>query len=230
MSKGLSKLGYKYFSLIEGPDIRGIDIGMISKYPIIKQKYHNIDITSYSSRPTRGILEVVYKIGNKKLTVFGNHWPSQRNKDETRLIASQLLNKIALKSNSDIVVATGDFNTKDDDSPNGLKLNIHPIFTDVELYTRSRVKVLAPGTHFYRGDWSSLDKIFILKSSLSLKKVTILHNDFEIIYKNFMLTSKNWFNQNTRTTEVNKDIPFRFNPLTGRGYSDHLPIVAKFSI
>ena len=35
---GLGKLGYKYISLIEGPDKRGIDVGMISRFPIKAQK------------------------------------------------------------------------------------------------------------------------------------------------------------------------------------------------
>jgi endonuclease/exonuclease/phosphatase family metal-dependent hydrolase len=230
VSKGLSKLGYKYISLIEGPDSRGIDIGMISRFPIKKQNYHTLELTPYSTRTTRGILEVEYKIGKKSLTVFGNHWPSQGNIDETRLLASELLKKLALKSKSDLVVATGDFNTLRDDQPHGLNLNILPIFEDVEIKARELFSIKAQGTHWYRGEWESIDKILVLKSSLLKGKASINYKKFEILYKPFMLTDVEWTDYNSGTIYTSKGTPNRFDPKSGEGYSDHLPVAVEFNL
>jgi endonuclease/exonuclease/phosphatase family metal-dependent hydrolase len=230
VSKGLSKQGYKYVSLIEGPDSRGIDIGMVSKFPITKQKYHILDLQPYSTRTTRGILEVEYRVGKKSLTVFGNHWPSQGNIDETRLLASELLSKLALKTKSDLVIATGDFNTLHDDQPHGLNLNILPIFEDVEVNARAKHKVEAQGTHWYRGEWSSIDKIFVLKSSLLKGNASVNYKSFEIIYKPFMLLDVEWTDRNSGIIYTSKGTPNRFDPKTGQGYSDHLPVAVEFSL
>src|SRR5690606_1342504 len=45
VDKKLSSLGYKYISLIEGPDSRGIDVGMISRFPIVSEKLNMVDLS-----------------------------------------------------------------------------------------------------------------------------------------------------------------------------------------
>lgn len=226
--KGLAGKGYKYFSLIEGPDTRGIDVGIMSKYPIKSEKYHKISMRPYSNRETRGILEAEFKIGGKSVTVFANHWPSQGNVDQTRLAASKVLKKAALKSKSDIVIATGDFNTLHDDKPHGIKMNILPIFEDIEVKARraGKLKLAALGTHWYRGEWSSIDKIFILKESLKSKKASIDYNSFQIIFEDFMLIDIDWTDYSTGTVHKHR-IPNRFDPTTQAGFSDHLPVAVR---
>lgn len=210
VSKYLSKKGYRYIALEEGKDKRGIDVGMISKYPIIDKRIHHIDISKYSTRHTRPILEAKIKVGNKKVTIFGNHWPSQGNVDETRIEASELLRDMAYISNSDLVIATGDFNTSSDDLLNGIELNILPYFIDVEAKARELKSNLNAGTHWYRGHWESLDKIFVLKKSLQSTRVQVDYLSYEILKKDFMLIPKTWidYDNGTRTTFM---IPNRFD-------------------
>lgn len=227
--KGLSKSGYKYFSLIEGPDSRGIDVAMISRYPIVSSKYHKINLAPYSTRSTRGILQARIRIRKKYVTVFANHWPSQGNSDETRELASLVLKKAALNVKSGLVVATGDFNTLHDDLPHGLNNNIMPYFEDVEDKARRVVDVKAQGTHWYKGEWESLDKILVLKSSLS-KTAQVDHKTFEILFHDFMVKDLQWTDWDTGETHFSTDVPTRFEATSGQGFSDHLPVAVRFTL
>lgn len=229
VNKGLRKKGYRYYSFVEGPDSRGIDVALISKYPVTKTKYHTVNLAPYSTRSTRGILETRVRIRKKYVTVFTNHWPSQGNIDETRELASLVLKKAALKVKSGLVIATGDFNTKSDDMPHGLNNNIMPYFEDVEMKARTVTNVKAKGTHWYKGEWESLDKILVLKSSLS-KTRKVDHKSFEILFHPFMVQDLEWEDWDTGEVHFSNDVPVRFEAQTGMGYSDHLPVAVGFTL
>jgi hypothetical protein len=162
----LRKLGYKYAKLLEGEDSRGIDNGIISKYPIISSKMHKINLTGVAKK-TRGILEVNISDNNKIISILANHWPSQGNPTKARLISARTLKKIANNLDSDLIVAVGDFNTVPSrDIPNPLTTIIEKSFIDSESVARRFGKTLNPGTHWFAGHWGSLDKFYVLKSSL----------------------------------------------------------------
>lgn len=230
VNRGLTKAGYKYISLIEGPDSRGIDVGMISKFPIISEKLHKVDITPAQRRTTRGILEVNFNVQGKTVTVFGNHWPSQGNTDETRMIAAEVLADVATKVKSDLVVATGDFNQTHDDFPHGINTHILPIFENVETKGRVFSNETALGTHWYRGEWESLDKIFVLKSNIASKNVTVDYSSYDIINKSFMVFDLEWTDFDTGSVNIDENIPLRFNAKTHEGFSDHLPVTVSFKL
>lgn len=218
------KLGYEHISLIEGPDSRGIDVAVLSQYPIIEETIHRLDLKPHSQRQTRPILDVKIKIGSKVLNVFVNHWPSQGNDDKTRLVASKVLKKLALNSKKDLVVAAGDFNTSDNDVINGIKTNILPHFVDVETKGRDSGQVPVAGTHWYKGKWESLDRIFVRKDH----RQAIDYSSFEIVYHPFMLKKlKGASGKNNLAIEL---VPNRFNAKSRTGFSDHLPVVINLNI
>ncbi len=222
-SKAMKQMGYRYGSLIEGPDSRGIDVGIISRFPVAKRIYHDVEL---QHRATRGILETILKIGGKDVSVFANHWPSQRNKDETRLAASEVLLEAAQKSKSDIRIAAGDFNTIKTDNPHGIRRNILPYFIDVEKRGRKDSKEKAPGTHWYKGVWSSLDRIFVFKEDLN--RVQVHFKTFDIVAHRFMLREYEWQDDDGKNHKA-KAIPMSYNVKTYEGFSDHLPVAIKFS-
>lgn len=230
VNQGLRKHGYKYISLVEGPDTRGIDVGMISRLPIKKEKLHILNLAPHSHRTTRGILEVEFKLGSKRITIFGNHWPSQGNIDETRMVAGKVLKEATRKSRSDLIIATGDFNTSSDDELNAIETYILPVYTDVEVKGRKYSNVTAKGTHWYRGHWESLDKIFVAKKSIRKGRVKVDYRSFDILDRSFMLKDLEWTDYNTGTTQISHDIPNRFNIKTGKGFSDHLPVAIEIDL
>ena len=215
---------YTTVTLLEGPDERGIDTGAISKYPVSKARSHEIDLSEIDpNEKTRDILEVKFLVGKHSVTVFNNHWPSQGNPDTHRLKASEVLLKKAYEAsqNSDLVVALGDFNSLKDDSPHGIKQNITPHFHDAEKEKRIRGYSVFEGTHYFRGNWSSLDRIFVFKSSLKNSSLIPLWNSFKIHKPGFALI------YDQRHSKLK---PMRYSAFQMTGFSDHLPITQSFFI
>lgn len=214
VTKGLSGLGYQHQILIEGDDTRGIDVALISKYPVLASNRYPIFVNG-TKLDTRGILEVKMAVDDQEVVVYANHWPSQSNPTAERVAAAKLLNDLAKTQNADLIVAVGDFNTIASDSP--APFSFMPDFIDSEKEARKVQTTLNRGTHFYRGEWTSLDKMFIHKKS-ALKPQ---FDKFQIMNRPFMLQHDH---------QSGEMIPVRFNFTTGEGYSDHLPLGMEFSI
>ncbi len=202
--------------LIEGPDERGIDTGMITRLPVVSTQLHSFQTST--GRKTRGILEVVIRAGRKSVTILSNHWPSQSNPDADRMLAGQLLLKVAnaAQRKSDMVIAAGDFNTAEDDQQNALKTLVLPAFWDAEAEAvAAGVDLGAPATYSYKGVWASLDHIFIMKGNLrrapDFSRVSIYTENGNMI-ENYTYQGRN------------ESRPVRYDAETGTGYSDHLPM------
>lgn len=212
VTKGLDKLGYKHQILIEGDDSRGIDVGIISKFKVLATKRHAL-IVDGVKLDTRGILEVTLDVGGNDVVIFANHWPSQSNPVEHRIASAKLLNELATKASAELIIAAGDFNTIKSDYPS--PFDFMKSFTDAEARARDLGVEMNDGTHYYRGEWSSLDRIFIHKKSTLLPD----YESFRIMTPAFMM----------KTDRSGVQIPVRFNAETGDGYSDHLPIALEIN-
>ena len=208
VTKGLKGMGYQYQVLIEGDDTRGIDVAIVSRHRLISARHHSLFING-ERMDTRGILEAHFSVNGNQVVVFANHWPSQGNPTSERIESARLLSRIARQNNADLILAMGDFNTLNHESP-------HPFyylnsFIDSEARAREVNRHLNPGTHYYKGEWSSLDKIFIHEYS-SLKPD---YTSYNILTPSFIM----------KRDEMTGDlVPHRFNHETGEGYSDHLPV------
>ncbi len=214
VTKGLSGMGYQNITLIEGDDTRGIDVAVISKYPVKSAKRYPI-VVNGTKLDTRGILEVVIAVDNQDVVVYANHWPSQSNPTQERVASAILLSQLANAQKADLIVAAGDFNTLPSESP--APFAHLSDFIDAEKEARKVLPTLNGGTHFYRGEWTSLDHIFVHKKS-ALKP---LFEKFQIMNRPFMLKHDN---------QSGQMIPVRFNFMTGEGFSDHLPMALEFTI
>ena len=229
---GLANEGYREILLIEGPDPRGIDVGIISKFPLSQStKYHQIDLSPVYPAPqkpklTRGILEATFNVHGVDVTIFSNHWPSQNNPHVTRVIAAQVFVKAA-KEAPGYLIAAGDFNTTEEDSPHGineylLNPNRDPMFWDFEkVYFGEQMSGdIAPhrGTYAYKGKWQSLDRFFLLKQQTP--KTTLgahpVWDSYRVVKHPFMLDQKGE--------------PQEFDAATKQGFSDHLPVSVEFVI
>ncbi|MFK8139447.1 MAG: endonuclease/exonuclease/phosphatase family protein [Bdellovibrionales bacterium] len=221
--------GYNTVELIEGPDKRGIDVAVISKYPLAKPSVlHKINLSSGKkgkTRPTRGILEVQLKIGKNTVAVFSNHWPSQANPSQHRYKAAQVMMAAAKKVDTKYIISAGDFNTVKKDNPHGLNelvlnddksFHFYDLSTLVPVQSDSNVN----GSHWYRGKWSFLDKIMVSNKSLNGK------NPMDISYLRVVSPSFSLIMDNRHGSLR----PMRFKPSDASGYSDHLPLLIEFSI
>ena len=236
---GLSDEGYVEVILLEGPDHRGIDVGMLSKFPILgKPKLHIVDLSRTSDAPefaggtTRGILEATFEINGTKLTVLGNHWPSQGNSDEARIAAAKTLYTVGSKIENP-VIATGDFNTTEGDTLNGInryllnsRLRFNYFDSQREYYGGD---LGDDGSYHYDGQWQALDRIFFQKKALG-SKVRPLWKTWNIFVKDFMLSNETYTNPETGESETSYNVPMSYNAKDGTGFSDHLPVLIHIEI
>lgn len=169
--KYLSPANYQTVILIEGPDERGIDIGLMSRLPVKgtptlhKIPYKFSDPKDQERAPgLRGILEVPLVLPDGSLlTVFGDHFPSQQNPREfRRQTLDFLLKTIKDRGPKPMIVAGGDFNiTAEEDAETGWVKN--RIAADL-LVSHLVGCQHCPGTHNYRGSWSFLDMLMFSKN------------------------------------------------------------------
>lgn len=152
---------YRTQVLIEGPDERGIDTALISKYKLAgSAKLHRIDLPKGDQ--TRGILQADFVLPDgSTLTAFSIHFPAQGNPTSHRIRSLKTLNQIAKKlpQNRRVVVG-GDSNII------AKEAWVWDKITDDQWVDSLDFDIAgAPGSHYYRGHWSFLD-IFLFRPNL----------------------------------------------------------------
>tara|TARA_R110000868_G_scaffold42681_5_gene144047 strand:+ start:4593 stop:5729 length:1137 start_codon:yes stop_codon:yes gene_type:complete len=244
------KLGYTAFAVSDSPDERGVDLAILwneVKLKKVAKREHVIKSKALEGRFTRNILEVEFVVAGKHpLTVFVNHWPSQGNKNETRIDAAKVMmdrvKQIQKKNSKMAILATGDFNVIDTNRPD-------PFFSVVEkgglsdvhsLYMESkdvdyRVKVTYPlGTYFYgkKMQWNLLDRFFVSKNLVAKSGLRAEITSYQIYAPKFITDTYEYtYKTDHHAGSHVTGIPKRYEHNTSRsskaGYSDHFPIILK---
>lgn len=217
VQKYLGKADYKTINLKEGMDERGIDVAIVSRlepmgepilYPIAFGK-----ITSKERMDTRGILEATFQLPDSgKLTIYANHFPAPYHKKEYRIMAYRHLSELMKRKKSNAMqIAAGDFNTPgtEDRKNQILKTYVEPdwIIAHQVGYKGSQ------GSTYYGKDktWSFLDMILLSKNLSD-------GNDWDWNPESFKIADQFRGQLNDAKT------PQSFDPRTGLGVSDHLPL------
>ncbi|NND60250.1 MAG: endonuclease/exonuclease/phosphatase family protein [Gammaproteobacteria bacterium] len=157
---------YQPAVLLEGKDLRGIDVAFLSRLPLVGEPVlHDIEFTGIAQErvdDTRGILEATFRLPDDSLlTAYAVHFPAPYHPREMREQAYDRLNELRSALPPDrYVFAAGDFNTtalemRDHDM---LPRYVHPQWIAVhELGCGSDCR----GTHYYapNDSWSFLDMI-----------------------------------------------------------------------
>lgn len=219
----LSDLGYQTVVLLEGPDLRGIDPGFISKFPmsgkpimhIIPYSDPNPEQLKWAQR-SRGILEVTVKAPNSKnITFLVAHFPSQSNPTEWRAQAVQYAKKLMAdyQKQGRTIIFGGDLNIIDQEE------NEKGYFKN-ELSQVGQISHLVGckqchGTHNYKGEWSHLDVLVFANNLKSL--------GFELIPDSIQVV-------NTSVHMKRNGTPLRFNAAKKEGVSDHFPLYSRLKI
>ena len=223
----LKSRGYLAPIHFESEGGRGIEVGMLSRFPLAAPpKVHPIDLSGTLDHPTRDILEARFSLPlGQELRVTANHWPSQNNSSDARLRAAEVLKEIANEAKEDgvLFVGMGDFNTLPSETPNPIADNIadntlrNLVRPLVDMQSFMGLPTPFPaGSYFYKKAWQPLDRFLVSKNLFKGTSPVPANNiEFEIFSPSYLFTEQN--------------IPFRFNFHTGEGYSDHLPIVLKLT-
>ncbi len=245
-----NKVGYSKFTVSNSPDERGVDLALLwndQKLKMVSRREHVIKSKALEGRPTRNILEVEFLVNGKEpLTVFVNHWPSQGNKNESRIDAAKTLmkrvKKIQRRNKRMAVVATGDFNVINTNRPDpfysvvekkGL-IDVHGLFMESKDIDFS-VKATYPlGTYFYgrNMEWNLLDRFFISKNLNDGSGLDLELKTYRIYAPKFMTKSYEYtYETDNHFGSIVNGTPKRSHHMAASadsaGYSDHFPVIIK---
>ena len=219
----LRHAGYEYL-MTQSPDERGIDVALMyspASFRPIRSYFIRIKQLP-DVRPTRDILYASgLLVSDDTLHIFVVHAPSRRGGEVAsrpyRLqVASQLAAAVdsiyAINAHAHIMV-TGDFNDYSDSPALDSLYQHHLINISADAVGRNGAK----GTYRYRGEWRSLDQMLCSPALAACKE------DCRIGDLMFLLE------EDEKYGGVK---PFRtyIGPKYKGGYSDHLPLVARFKI
>lgn len=219
----LKESGYQTAVVIDSFDPRGIDPGVLSRFPMWREpKILKIPLKAldkdgeWSAEKTRGILEVPVTLpdGSKAL-VYAVHFPSQSNPVYLRAQATAFLNQIEKDLPADVIaIVGGDFNiTREEDDKEGFFKS-----TLNEKWAVSHLEGCksCEGTHYHhpKTEWSFLDAILVRRTSTVKTSWQLDPNTVRV--------------PNDVKSQINRyGSPARFDADSPWGVSDHWPIYAE---
>lgn len=213
---------YKYATFAKN-EKASIGCAILSRYPIEEIKVHSICIKNkkdsnenLSPVDLRPIIEAKIKIKNKTITVLANHWKSKarttnydywQNYQEKNL--AYQINRITKNNKDEIIIACGDFNRdigefnliNDNSSNNNILLSKKVAVYSPWIDGNEKYKNI--GSYYYKNTWSKIDHFFI-KGNIRIKAFYPLQKGL-------------WSNDGYT--------PYKYNIRTGKGYSDHFPLL-----
>ena len=219
----LRRAGYEYL-MTQSPDIRGIDVALLYQ-PLTFRPicYDCLEVTPSASfkdfRPTRDILYVQGEtLNGDTLHVYVVHAPSRfggerKTRPYRQLVADCLMASINLLPKNAKVIVCGDFNDAADD----------PVLQFLAAQGLHNVTASAKGknghaqaTYRYQGQWQSIDHVLVSSTLLPSVEQTFI-NDAPFLLEEDM--------------KYGGFKPLRtYNGLRyQRGFSDHLPLVVRFT-
>lgn len=215
-SKSIKGGKYKYACFGKNPG--GVfGCGVISKYPLENLKLHNIDFRNFDNQPElRPILEISACNKNQEtFSLFVCHWKSksggEKETDIWRDLQESLLANCILKSKNEKIVVCGDFNRDLDEFKTNTtkdKILLRSFEDENQVYqelVNPWLQSTEKGSYNFNGEWNKIDHFFLSSNINFLNFCTI--QDFT----------------------DDKGYPVEYSVRTGRGYSDHLPIMCQFS-
>jgi hypothetical protein len=221
----LSDAGYLPAILIEGYDIRGVDVAFLSKLELANEAVlHRPDFSRFEEKrvlDTRGVLQADFVLPDGTiLTGFSLHFPAPFHPIEMRDAAYEHLNQ--LRSGLPVgrpAFAAGDFNTPSREvrDQNMLGKHVRPGWIVAHELGCGECK----GTQYYRPDdsWSFLDMILWSPGRISGAQATWKIRDNSV------------YVANGTPEQVREDgTPARFQLPEGSGVSDHWPLVMSIEL
>ncbi|MCF6310691.1 MAG: endonuclease/exonuclease/phosphatase family protein [Sulfurimonas sp.] len=236
-------LYYQYYSIADKKNT-AIKVAFLSKIPFVYSK----EITVTSSYKYRNILENKFKINGKDLYMFINHWKSKTGPESMRIVSAKALRKRVKEIGFDKnIILLGDFNSdyeeyikfkrkrKHNDTNGKTGIN-HVLRTLKQNQKASDVKYEKNNfynlwydtdeknrySYIFRGKKEALDNILVSQSLVNKKGISYIHNSINNFDKKYLFKKKQIYRWQVSRARVRKH--------KGKGYSDHLAVIAKFSV
>ncbi len=237
-------LYYRYYAIANKKNTT-VKVAILSKIPI----FYTRELSVTSSYKYRNILEVKFKVNNKDIYLFVNHWKSKGGPESMRIISAKaLLRRIKQIGFEKNIILLGDFNSdyqeyikfkrkrKHNDTNGKTGIN-HVLNTIKQTAYAHNVNYTSKGfynlwydvkkdtryCYIYKGKKETLDNILISQPLLfGTQGVQYQKGSMHSVKFNYLFKSKRIYRWQTTRKKPRKH--------RGKGYSDHLPIVANFII
>ena len=242
LQRSLLKVGCSYkYRAITHKKKSAIQVAVLSKLPIVSSK----EIIVSRKLKYRPILEVKYLIEEKPLFIYVNHWTSKHSAESARVYSARALKKrlLTLAKETDYILL-GDFNSdyneykhfkkqfNDTHGIVGINHILNTIFNE-KLVKEKQMKYshflhyntwlelvnFQRWSHNFYGQKQALDSILLPSTMFDGKGVDYVNDSFNVFKPAYLFHKKGYINR----------WQYKHNRHLGKGYSDHLPIVATFS-
>ena len=236
-------LYYQYYKIADKKNT-AINVAFLSKYPFNYAK--ELQVTS--SNKHRNILESRFKLDGNDIFMFVNHWKAKSGAESMRIVSAKVLrNRIKDIGYDKNIILLGDFNSDYEEylkfkrkrrlnNTNGKTGINHVLRTLKQTNKVSNVKYekenfynlwYDTGTenrysYIFRGKKEALDNILVSQSLLDAKGVSYVNDSITNLDKKYLFKKKRIHRWQVSRGRIQKH--------KGKGYSDHLPVMAKFRI
>jgi len=232
LQTSLRKFGcsYRYSAITHKPK-SAIQVALLSKIPIES----STDLVVTRSLGIRNILETKFIVKNRPLYIFVNHWNSKRSPESRRIISAIALKKRLLSLKEEYILL-GDFNSNYNEYRSIKKTGInHTLVTIKDQKLLRKLDLIRESFQHYNlwlekpiykrwsynfyGKKEGLDAILVPYEMFDGRGVDYINNSFDIFKPNYLFAKKGYILR----------WKYKRKRHIGIGYSDHLPIVARFS-
>ena len=236
-------LYYKYYSIADKKNT-AIKVAILSKFPFIYSK----ELIVTNSYKYRNILETKFKIDNKDLYIFVNHWKSKAGPESMRIRSAKVLrDRVEQIGYDKNIILLGDFNShyeeykifkkkRKHNDTNGKTAINHVLRTIKNTKDALHVEIKEDNfynlwydaiehdrySYIYRGKKEALDNILISKSLLDNNGISYIHSSISNFSKDYLFKKKQIYRWQVSRAKIRKH--------KGKGYSDHLAVTAKFLV
>jgi len=236
-------LYYEHYAIADKKNTT-VKVAMLSKIPLMYTK----EVVVTWTQEHRNILEAKLKIENHELYIFVNHWKAKSGPESKRVVSAKTLKKRIEEIGYDKnIILLGDFNSdyeeyikfakkrqlNDTDGITGIN---HILGTINQKESASKISYTKDSfynlwydaeeenrfTHTYKNEKEALDNILVSQSLIQNKEFFYIKNSISNFNKDYLIDKKGVKRWEISQGSVKKH--------KGKGYSDHLPIVAKFII
>ncbi|MBN2817272.1 MAG: endonuclease/exonuclease/phosphatase family protein [Campylobacterales bacterium] len=221
-----------------------IKVALLSKIPFIYT--HEISVTS--SYKYRNILEAKFRLNNFDLFILVNHWKSKSGPESQRVFsAKKVMKRVEELGKDKNIILLGDFNSdyeeykvfkrkrkhNDTDGVTG----INHILGSINYQKSADKTQVASGEFYnlwydedplqrysytYKGKKETLDSILVSKSLLNSDGIRYKNNSMHSFKTDYLFKK-----QQVYRWELTRSNRPRHK---GKGYSDHLPLIAEFLV
>lgn len=236
-------LYYQYYKIADRKNTT-VKVALLSKLPFIYTK----EVMVTSTYRYRNILEAKFKVNSQEIYLFVNHWKAKSGPESKRIVSAKALRKRVGEIGYDKnIILVGDFNShyeeyilfqrsRKHNNTNG-KTGINHVLRTLKQ-TQSASKTEYEKENFYnlwydikdenrfsyifRGKKEALDNILISQSLLEDKGAYYKHSTLTPYMPQYLFKGKRIYRWQTTRKK-----PHRHK---GKGYSDHLAVVAEFIV